>query len=156
MLLLVSGAQCTGKSTFLKFFEEQMDALGKPVEMIREMARDLIEEMGMEQRDFMEFGDKAVEFNKELYARQCEQAKMLLAKTAHVTVTSDRCALDAACYLEWKKDYFVDMADAELLWDRRKTICLLLRPNKEQVEKMGVDHNDGVRMVTEDFDDIIA
>lgn len=145
------GPHGTGKTTLLRKVQGKLSSAGVKFETCEELARPLIQEMGLKQDDFIMFTDAVIDFQYRLLERYKE--KHSAALHAGSALLSDRSVLDQIAYLDWQVQKGrvgktvldeawrrADMAQVRVIY--KDASFFLLRP------EAGLCRDDGTRMLS--------
>ena len=140
--LVLSGPHGTGKTTLANKLAALTGA-----HVVKELARPLIQSLGLTQRDFSEFTSEAVDFQCRLLQHTLEVHAKCVGKPEPSAMIFDRSAIDPLAYTKWRVPHaypeLLARHKPELKSIYRATRVLLLRPTFPL-------HDDGVRMVSDE------
>lgn len=150
--ICIVGPHGTGKTYLLRQLCKGLEHAGRDFFVCQELARGLIKEMNLTQKDFIDFNDRVVSFQFELlklYMRHHDDAP------ANMHLISDRSVLDQLAYLKWKvSEGLVAKKKLQEAWKLASiesmkklyvnTKFILMTPNPELCV------NDGTRMLSDE------
>ncbi|CAJ1368373.1 unnamed protein product [Effrenium voratum] len=147
--LCIIGPHGTGKTHMLSHVHDILKQRSIQVEVVEELARGLITEMGLKQEDFTHFTPPVVQFQMTLLKRYLEKHKAVASTCC--PMLSDRSTFDQLAYLDWQAAKgqvprtvveeawsLLDLQELKELYE--KTSFLLLMPDPTLCK------NDGTRM----------